>query len=681
MKYKVFSLLLASLFLISCSNSETSSTTSTSSSTSSPSLDDETYTIEFVANGEVVKKVENAKYGDYIDIPEVSSPLPRHILAGWDGISKAEQEAGKVMVYQTDATYIASFKERFGTENVFDIPRIKSTESIAVDGTKDSAYNDVTPIQINDLSEGETNVSANAYFLWDESNLYALFEVEDSSIADYSSSIKKLNNVDSLELFLDLLHDDYLAIDGYTEGWGQKYRGEPGPMCEGQFAIARGVAFPKNNKRCGGGSEFRFEGWLSFAANESGTTLATTKQTLNGYNVEYRIDCTNQYVPVELRPHLDQEIGIGINIFDNEVASSLNGVISLEEINRSMEISPKRLSRFHLVSNPDEPEIIFTAKEVRDNFDVNDEFTYKEAYSQAIGKNEVKLLWNEDGIHLFAKLDNSTNEIAIKDKDISINNNGHYLIPKDDINVNDYVSLTFINKTTSSTEEIETLIHCVPNAGNLEPARKMFKANKANGSILVDGIIDDEYLDSPEIDVNVVSLTESSAPKAHGKAYVKWDDSYLYVFVDVSDSDVNKSISSAPHENDSVELWISTCQNFPTDTTPWGEGGRPANYCGEGLFRAAAGNVSELTGFHWMFDKVEREVTSVITSYGYTVEYKIGFGSFSEVKNKENQIIELTLDINDRGISNRKGIVSTNMYGHRCFEKPYYLDHIKLVNE
>ena len=679
MKYKVFSLLLASLFLISCSNSETSTSTSTSSS--SPSLDDETYTIEFVANGEVVKKVENAKYGDYIDIPEVSSPLPRHILAGWDGISKAEQETGKVMVYQTDATYVASFKERFGTENVFDIPRIKSTESIAIDGTKDSAYNDVAPIQINDLSEGETSVSANAYFLWDESNLYALIEVEDSSIVDYSSSINKLNSVDSLELFLDLLHDDYLAVDGYTEGWGQKYRGEPGPMCEGQFAIARGVSFPKNNKRCGGGSEFRFEGWLSFAANESGTTLATTKQTLNGYNVEYRIDCTNQYVPVELRPHLDQEIGIGINIFDNEVISSLNGVISLEEINRSMEISPKRLSRFHLVSNPGEPEIIFTAKEVRDNFDVTDEFTYKEANSQAIGKNEVKLLWNEDGIHLFANLDNSTNEIAIKDKGISITNSGHYLIPEDDINVNDYVSLTFINKTTSNTEEIETLIHCIANAGNLEPARKMFKANKANGSISIDGIKDEEYLDSPKIDVNVVSLSESTTPAASAEAYVKWDDSYLYVFVDVSDLDVNKSISSAPHENDSVELWISTCQNFPTDTTPWGEGGRPANYCGEGLFRAAAGNVSELTGFHWMFDKVEREVTSAITSYGYTVEYKIGFGSFSEVKNKENQIIELTLDINDRGTSNRKGIVSTNMYGHRCFEKPCYLDHIKLVNE
>ena len=681
MKYKVFSLLLASLFLLSCSNNESPTDTSTSSSTSSPSLDDETYTIEFIANDEVVKKVENAKYGDYIDIPEVSSPLPRHILAGWDGISKAEQEAGKVMVYQTDATYTAMFKERFGTENVFDIPRIKSTESISIDGTKDSAYNDVTPIEIVNVSEGETNVSANAYFLWDESNLYALFEIEDDTKVDYVNSIQKLADVDSLELFLDLLHDDYLAIDGYTEGWGQKYRGEPGPMCEGQFAIARGVSFPKNNKRCGGGSEFRFEGWLSFAANDSGNTLATTKQTANGYNVEYRIDCTNQYVPIELRPHLDQEIGLGINIFDDADVSNLNGVISLEEINRSMKLSPKKLSRFHLISNPDEPEIIFTAKEVRDNFDVNDEFTYKEAYSQAIGKNEVKLLWNEDGIHLFAKVDDSTDEIVVKDKDVTINKNGHYLIPKDDIDVDDYVSLTFINKTTSSTLETQTLIHCVANAGNLDPARKMFKANKVNGSINVDGVKDDEYLDSAKIDVNVVSLTESTTPEAHGEAYVKWDDSYLYVFIDVNDSDVNKSLSSSPHENDSVELWISTCQNFPTDTTPWGEGGRPANYCGEGLFRAAAGNVTELTGFHWMFDKVEREVTSVITSYGYTVEYKIGFGSFSEVKNKENQIIDLTLDINDRGTSNRKGIVSTNTYGQRCFEKPYYLDHIRLVNE
>ena len=218
----------------------------------------------------------------------------------------------------------------------------------------------------------------------------------------------------------------------------------------------------------------------------------------------------------------------------------------------------------------------------------------------------------------------------------------------------------------------------------LDPARKLFSARKTSSVITIDGTKDEAYDTAPVVDVNYKTLVESGDPAAIGKAYVLWDDAYMYVYVEVTDEDVNLSMSSHPEQNDSVELWISTCQSSPTSETTWGNSNRPySSYCGEGLFRMGVAQ-SEPTGFHWMFDNkslVEREIVSKLTEDGYVVEYKIGWGTFAQKENKENQVIDFNININDRGASSRKGMVSTNAYGHLGYQKPYYLDHLVLLGE
>ncbi len=356
MKLKALSLvlILCSVSLFGCS----SNGHQPSSGGPTSEINDETYTIKFISNDALIKQVDNAKYGEYIDIPKVESEKPRQKCIGWTDISEKEFLSGKVKVYETDATYYARWNEAFGTDKVYDLPRVKSGEDIVIDGIKDEAYIDASPVLINTVSDGATNNTATAYFLWDESNIYALFEVNDETYIPFASN--ELQQVDALEYFIDLLHSDIYAEDGYTTGWGKPYRGEPGPMCEAQFAIGAGVSFPKDGKRYGPGSQFGYA-WLSNAAKETGKTVGTTYKTANGYNVEYLIDCTDSHIPIELRPHLNQEIGMGVNIYDHKVDDKVDGIISLEEINIEMDETPKRLSNFRLIKNPREDKDISIA--------------------------------------------------------------------------------------------------------------------------------------------------------------------------------------------------------------------------------------------------------------------------------------------------------------------------------
>ena len=651
---------------------------------------DQTYTIKFISNDVLIKQVDNAKYGEYIDIPVLESEDSRQQCIGWSGISEKEFLSGKIKVYETDATYYAKWNEMFGTETIYDVPRIKSGEDVVIDGLKDEAYSDAAPVVLNTISQGETNTTATAYFIWDESNIYALFEVDDETYIPFDNN--ELQQVDSLEYFIDLLHSDIYAEDGYTTGWGQPYRGEPGPMCEAQFAIGAGVSFPKDGKRYGAGSEFGYS-WLSHAARESGKTVGTTYKTENGYNVEYLIDCTDTHIPTELRPHINQEIGMGVNIYDHKVDENVDGVISLEKINIEMEETPKRLSNFRLIKNPREDKDILTATKVRDCYLTNDIISYKDSTKQLLGDNEIQLLWDENGVHGLINFAEETSTIVVSSTKTSnkttLSSSEMFDVAVTGLEINDYVDLTFEITNSEETSLIETIAYCKTNSANIDPARKLFSAKKtsAGDDIEIDGVKDDEYNKSSKIDISYKSLEENNSLDATAEAYILWDDSYLYIFVEVKDEDVNLYTSEEhPEQNDSVELWISTCQSFPGPETTWGNSNRPYNeYCGEGLFRMKAGSSSDdLTGFHWMFDdktNVYRNASSVLTSTGYTVEYKIGWATFANLANKENQIIDFNININDCGDSNRKGIVSTNAYGHLGYLQPYYLDHLQLLGE
>ena len=701
------SLLLFSLLLVGCGKKSggstlfSSETEPVSSSSVDSSIEEETYVIQFVSKGEVVYSVEDAHYGDYIDIPVIEAEEgARETLSGWLGISDEEMAMGKVMVYESDATYTALWKERFGTESVFSATRLKIGESVSLDGEKDDSYLDCKPIAIEAKNGDDVSIKAKAYLMWDESNIYSFIEVEDPTYVAHQEG-SSLHGVDSLDLFIDLLHNDELADFGYTEGWGGVYRGEPGPMCEGWFTIKAGATYPKGLVRYGNDSIFRFEGWLSNAAKDSGNTVGTTLQTPNGYNVEYVIDCTNPRVPVELQPHLNQEIGLGINVFDKEDSGDITRdsgkMVSIEAINAEMEKTPKRLSNVQLVANPRDNYEIINATQVRDGFEVTskDELdaVFKDSDETTLDEtNSLLSLWDEKGFYLYVNMSGTTEKIDVEipslSQNYSLNERGKIFIPMESLDAGSYANIVVTTTDLEGAEvSKEYLLYCVKNTNNTDPARKLFAAKKMGPEeeILVDGAKDDAYDVCEEIDISSKTLVERVGLVASGKAYMKWDDDFFYVFVDVQDPTVDIESTGDPWASDSVELWISTCRTLPSIDTGWGDANRPTpSYCGEGGFRVRAGDETgeNLTGMHWMFDwkdGVPRQVASKQTETGYTAEYKISWAAFAGVKDKEETIIDMNININDGENSIRKGIVSTNMHGHETYLRPAYLDHVKLV--
>lgn len=660
---------------------------------------DETYSVTFMSEGYVVASYDNLSFGTYVDIPSVDPSSNRLFLKGWHGIDNVDFEAGKVMVYESDAVYTANWNEMFGTHTVFETMQRKFDNEIVVDGLKDAAYNQATPIDVNTVTSGDTETTAKAYTMWDETFLYILVEVEDNSYNPYSNG--NINDSDSVNIYMDLLHNDSLAVADYSTGWGGVYRGEPGPMCEGLFKIGAGVSFNETN-RYGKGSEFLFDGWLSNAAKESGQTVGTTHRTDVGYNVEYRIDCTNVNVPNELRGHVGQQIGIGINVYDK----STNGVnmVSLESINKDMQVGPKKLSNFELVANPLQDKTIYSATHVRENYIVNDKNQYDAQFNDSvgatIGENTAKILWDDKGIYFYFTLSEDTESIKVESpilsSPITVNETGKVIVNQTGLEVSDLIEFTFtVNEDTEN--KIESSLYLIENNKNVKPSRKLFEADylEENETITIDGVKDEAYASAPMIEVNTNSLVEKETLGATAEAYVKWDNDYLYIFVDVTDSAVDSTTVNAnsPEKNDSVEIWLSTCQTLPTLSTRWGwpTGGidslRPyEGFCGEGKFARRAGNPDSPTcGAHWMWDNhdlVKRETASVVTETGYTTEFKIGLGTFATAtEDKLNEIIDIGININDGENNVRKGVVCLNVDSHRIYEKPGYLDHIILVNK
>ena len=676
-------------FLVGCNSGSSSKPTPPD-----PPQPQETYDITFKNNDEVVAFYEDQVPGTYVDIPNIDSLDERYTLKGWAGISDKAFKAGKVRVYESDAIYTAIWSETFGTDNIFEAYSLKSSDEISIDGVKDEIYLESQEILIKDSGVG---ASAKAYVVWDIDNLYLFVEVKDSTYCPHKSSWQYITAADSLAVYLDLLHNDSLVEENYTTGWGGKYRGEPGPMCEGWFKISAGAVFPDaddNRYSVGDGSDFCFEGWLSNAARNSGNTLGTTKQTESGYNVEYRIDLTNSNIPDDLKPKADNAFGLGIVLFDQEdpnypTEAVASKKVGLEPINLESEIGPKRLSNFVFKQNEHDTKIPFKAVEVRDGYQVSEQqqkdLLFKDASPLDEEGNILEALYDENKLYLYATKAEDVNSLNIKFNNIeevySISNDRKIVVDKTNTR---FFTLSYeINGETTSKEYF---IKYSDNISNLDPARKMYSSKKLDGSIVMDGELDSNYDISSSFSVNVKSLEEKPSLSATGTAYTAWDDSYLYVFVDVADSEVDSTTinTTNPELNDSVELWISTTRVIPTSSTNWGNANRPTgDYCGEGLFRSRAGINGEdgVTGFHWMYDNKSgcpREIVTKLTETGYSVEYKIGWASFAS-EEKENQIIDIMICINDGENNIRKGVVCANKYGHQTYLKPYYMDHLKLV--
>lgn len=346
---------LSSFEEISNTNEELSSTI-ISTNTSSTNVE-EKHKVIFKDGDKIICEVEG-KYGEFVDIPDdLVNEDPRYTFEGWEGLDEYDYELGKVEIFEDDQIFTAKWYEQFGTSNEFSATKIKEDTEIVLDGELDDCYNSATMIPISTLVKGETNTSAEAYLMWDESFFYIFINVIDENVNGFDPLYNQKQVIefyDSIQIWIDLLHNDSLAIPGYKDGWGGVYRGEPGPMCEALYKISAGFT-PTEENRFGPGSEACWDGWLSNASNDDGITAGCSKITKTGYSVEYKILVTDNNIPEELRLKEGNQIGVGIKIYDNNGLSNSNrekeadNIIAMEYINGNM-VSPKKLSNINLVT-------------------------------------------------------------------------------------------------------------------------------------------------------------------------------------------------------------------------------------------------------------------------------------------------------------------------------------------
>ena len=361
-------IILFCLCLVSCDNNENKNPNG-NNELKEPKpeepVENEKYTIAFFNNNKLVYSIE-AKAGDFIDLPDESLLFSdprysdsRYTFVGWEGIDDADFAAGKVEVFCQNAFYHAKWEERFGTDKIYSITKVPSSKNIVVDGILDDTYLTTEKINVNTVTAGDTNTTANLYFMFDENYFYLFADVKDSTVftRDYNYTEEQwIEHNDAIEFWIDLLHNDSKQTPNWTGGWGGDYRGEPGPMCEAHFKINAGYD-PEVHGRFGAGSEAVWDGWWSNACNDDGVSFGISKINDEGYTVEYMISLSDTNIPDYLRMNVGQEIGIGVKIYDKKDSGGnknvpASNVISLESINHDMS-GPKKLSNFMVKETED----------------------------------------------------------------------------------------------------------------------------------------------------------------------------------------------------------------------------------------------------------------------------------------------------------------------------------------
>lgn len=639
--------------------------------------DDTTYTITFTDRGEVVKTY-TAKQGEKVAVPTAPDRGERYTFTGWEGLA---EDATEVTVYASDATYDATWYEIFGSKSTFVAMQRDPITRVTVDGKDDeSAWDAAATLALDENG-------SYAKLLWDEDAIYVFADVKkENATAE-----------DSLSVTLDLLHSEKLASDSWDGiGWGGGYRGEPGPMVEGGYTIAAGTTSAD--------AVVRTWEWLSNSGYSGSNVYSVLSAT--GYTVEFKIATTDSNIG-DYKPHAGQNIGLGIKTSD--------GASALESFEDYANHGPKSLSNVTLA--PNEGATVKTAwgiTEIRENYDVKvdgeEDNVYKDATSFGDLETDgytVKSLWTNGKIYLFAKLAEGTNSLGISafEQTVTFTASGEQVLEASDIALEEisYFTVKVNGTLTVGTDDNIGLVTL--NINNMNLGRKLYEAKRLaeNATITVDGDLDSAYGEKLG-DISVVTATENGGtPEATGEFYIRWDDEYLYVFVNVFDKDVSTEQRGEPYNNDSVEFWLDTCQQWQGGQG-WGDDNRPVGlYRGEGGFRVVAGKVGADSGQHWLWDddRTKPTTASKVTDNGYTVEYKIPWGKkFEEWDDgfanyipaldahvgddnytKVGQIIDFMININDDNGQDgaREGIVSLNAKGSDAWSSPWVLTQLKLV--
>ncbi len=160
------------------------------------------------------------------------------------------------------------------------------------------------------------------------------------------------------------------------------------------------------------------------------------------------------------------------------------------------------------------------------------------------------------------------------------------------------------------------------------------------GTPVIDGVFEGGWNSAEHIEVNQYIQNEIGAK---AKAYAMWDESHLYVFIRVSDDNL-QGVNENPWEQDSVEVFID--ENL----------GRTSTYEADDVqYRINYKNEVTINGGP---DKNGILSKVVLTDFGYDVELAIPFYDGSKVK---GQSIGFDIQINDdQGSGQRDSVVIWN---------------------
>ncbi|WP_238654150.1 endo-1,4-beta-xylanase [Paenibacillus piscarius] len=159
------------------------------------------------------------------------------------------------------------------------------------------------------------------------------------------------------------------------------------------------------------------------------------------------------------------------------------------------------------------------------------------------------------------------------------------------------------------------------------------------GTPVLDGTADELWASAPEMAVNRYQMAWQGAS---GKARALWDDENLYVLVQVSDAQLDKSNANA-WEQDSVEIFVD--ENFGRTTFYEDDDGQyRVNYDNEASFSPAAIGA----GF---------ESVTKVNGTGYTIEMKIPFKKITPAGGAK---IGFDAQINDAKSGVRQSVAAWN---------------------
>ena len=189
---------------------------------------------------------------------------------------------------------------------------------IIADGVKDLAWEEAQATDLIYVRQfGNTDIGRmTIYMLWDENYFYLFAEINDNTVNPCpSSDAFNYNNYDTVGFCLDLLRDttveNFDTGDYKTSvGFGGEYRGEPGAMCEGFWAVTRGA------KDLTIGTH-----WMCDDSNTKAQSSFASVSNENGYTVEMKLYAGNDK---DLFMQEGRKIGVGLNVSDQFIQNGNN---------------------------------------------------------------------------------------------------------------------------------------------------------------------------------------------------------------------------------------------------------------------------------------------------------------------------------------------------------------------